>query len=94
MLYEVITEGRDLTQMGFTTAISTNDVVFGGEEKLLSAIDYVVGRYAPQAVFVYATCVTALIGDDLDLLCKQAAARHGIPVVPVHAPGFVGSKIV
>ncbi len=23
---------------------------------------------------------------------KQAAARHGLPVVPVHAPGFVGSK--
>jgi len=84
--------GRDLTQMGFTTAVSTNDVVFGGEEKLLAAIDYVVGRYAPQAVFVYATCVTALIGDDLDALCKQAAVRHGIPVVPVHAPGFVGSK--
>ena len=84
--------GHDLTQMGFTTAISTNDVVFGGEEKLLLAVDYVVGRYAPQAVFVYATCVTALIGDDLDLLCKKAAAKHGLPVVPVHAPGFVGSK--
>jgi len=84
--------GRDLTQMGFTTAVSTNDVVFGGEEKLLRAVDYVVGRYAPQAVFVYATCVTALIGDDLDLLCKKAAAKHGLPVVPVHAPGFVGSK--
>jgi len=84
--------GRDLTQMGFTTAISTNDVVFGGEEKLLASIDYVVDRYRPQAVFVYATCVTALIGDDLDALCKQAAGKSGIPVVPVHAPGFVGSK--
>ncbi len=26
-------EGRDLTQMGFTTGISMNDVVFGGEAK-------------------------------------------------------------
>jgi nitrogenase molybdenum-cofactor synthesis protein NifE len=85
-------EGRDLTQMGFTTGISTNDVVFGGEEKLLAAIDYVVARYAPQAVFVYATCVTALIGDDIDAVCRQAAERLGLPVVPVHAPGFVGSK--
>jgi nitrogenase molybdenum-cofactor synthesis protein NifE len=33
-----------------------------------------------------------MIGDDIDLLCKQAAERHGVPVVPVHAPGFVGSK--
>ena len=85
-------EGRDFTQMGFTTDISTNDVVFGGEEKLSASIDYIMERYAPQAVFVYSTCVTALIGDDIDALCKGAAERYGIPVVPVHAPGFVGSK--
>ena len=84
--------GRDLTQMGFTTGITTNDVVFGGEEKLRSAIDYIVERYAPEAVFVYSTCVTAMIGDDIDMVCKQAAEAHGIPMVPVHAPGFVGSK--
>lgn len=84
--------GRDLTQFGFTTAITNTDVVFGSEEKLAAAIDYLVTRYAPQAVFVYATCVTALIGDDLDAVCKAAAARHGLPVIPVHAPGFVGSK--
>ena len=85
-------EGRDLTQMGFSTATSMNDVVFGGEEKLPAAIDYVVANYTPQAVFVYATCVTALIGDDIETLCRQAAEKHGLPVVPVHAPGFVGSK--
>ncbi|MDT8421939.1 MAG: nitrogenase iron-molybdenum cofactor biosynthesis protein NifE [Desulfuromonadales bacterium] len=84
--------GRDLTQVGFTTDVSLNDVVFSGEEKLSKAIDYIVANYAPEAVFVYSTCVTALIGDDLDLICKQAAEKHGLPMVPVHAPGFVGSK--
>ena len=84
--------GRDLTQMGFTTDINLNDVVFSGEEKVSASIDYIVERYQPEAVFVYSTCVTALIGDDIDLLCKQAAERHDIPVIPVHAPGFVGSK--
>jgi len=84
--------GRDLTQMGFTTDIGINDVVFSGEQKIAESIDYIVQNFAPEAVFVYATCVTALIGDDLDAVCKQAAARHGIPMVPVHAPGFVGSK--
>jgi len=85
-------EGRDLTQMGFTTDISLNDVVFSGEEKLTRAIDYIMQHYAPEAVFVYSTCVTALIGDDLDLICKQAAEKHGVPMIPVHAPGFVGGK--
>ncbi len=85
-------QGRDLTQMGFTTDININDVVFSGEEKVSASIDYIVERYQPEAVFVYSTCVTALIGDDIDLLCKRAAERHDIPVIPVHAPGFVGSK--
>jgi len=85
-------KGRDLTQMGFTTDININDVVFSGEDKVSASIDYIVERYHPEAVFVYSTCVTALIGDDIDLLCKQAAERHGIPMIPVHAPGFVGSK--
>ncbi|PLX87923.1 MAG: nitrogenase iron-molybdenum cofactor biosynthesis protein NifE [Desulfuromonas sp.] len=84
--------GRDLTQMGFTTDVSLNDVVFSGEEKLSNAIDYIMQHYTPQAIFVYATCVTALIGDDLDLICKQAGEKHGVPMVPVHAPGFVGGK--
>ncbi len=84
--------GRDLTRMGFTTALSNHDVVFGSEEKLAGAISYLVEHYAPQAVFVYATCVTALIGDDLDAICRQAAERHGLPVVPVHAAGFVAGK--
>ncbi len=84
--------GRDLTQMGFTTDISLNDVVFSGEEKLTASIDYIMAQYHPEAVFVYATCVTALIGDDLDQICKLAAEKHGVPMIPVHAPGFVGSK--
>ncbi|MDH3997504.1 MAG: nitrogenase iron-molybdenum cofactor biosynthesis protein NifE [Desulfuromonadales bacterium] len=84
--------GRDLTQVGFTTDVTLNDVVFSGEEKLTKAIDYIMQHYAPQAVFVYATCVTALIGDDIDLICKQAAQKYGVPMVPVHAAGFVGSK--
>lgn len=84
--------GRDFTQMGFTTDISNTDVVFGGEQKLLDAIDYILQHYSPEAIFVYATCVTALIGDDIDAVCRQAAEKYGLPVVPVHAPGFVGSK--
>ena len=85
-------QGRDLTQVGFTTDVSLNDVVFSGEEKLAKAIDYIMAHYAPEAVFVYATCVTALIGDDIDLICKQAAEKYDVPMVPVHAAGFVGSK--
>lgn len=81
-----------LYKMGFTTDLNENDVIFGGEKRLYKAILEVQQRYQPAAVFVYSTCVTALIGDDLDAVCQKAAEKTGIPVVPVNSPGFIGSK--
>jgi nitrogenase molybdenum-cofactor synthesis protein NifE len=85
-------KGRDHTVMGFMTGITTNDVIFGGDKRLADSIDYIVKHYNPEAIFVYSTCVTAMVGDDIDMTCKLAAQKHYIPVVPVHAPGFVGGK--
>jgi nitrogenase molybdenum-cofactor synthesis protein NifE len=87
-----LSSGPDLYKMGFTTDLSENDVIFGGEKRLYKAIKEVCDRYNPAAVFVYSTCVTALIGDDLDAVCTAASNKFGIPVVPVNSPGFVGSK--
>ena len=81
-----------LYQTGFTTDISENDIIFGGEKKLYSAIAQTIERYNPAAVFVYSTCVTALIGDDIDAVCHTATKKLGTTVIPVHSPGFVGSK--
>ena len=85
-------KGRDHTVMGFTTGITTNDVIFGGDKRLADSIDYIMEKYKPEAIFVYSTCVTALVGDDIDMTCSIASEKHGVPVVPVHAPGFVGGK--
>lgn len=87
-----LSSGPQLYKMGFTTDLGENDVIFGGEKKLYKAILELHERYQPAAVFVYATCVTALIGDDIDAVCKAAAEKIGTPVVPVIAPGFIGSK--
>ena len=81
-----------MTQIGFTTDISEMEVIHGGEEKLSRAIDYAVDKYRPEGVFVYETCVTALIGDDMDAVCAAAEKKWDIPVVPIHAPGFFGTK--
>lgn len=85
-------EGRDLTQMGFCTDLSENDVIFGGEKKLKKSIEHIVKHYDPKAVFIYETCVSALTGDDLKAVARETSELYNIPVVPVFAPGFVGSK--
>ncbi len=85
-------KGRDHTVMGFTTGITTNDVIFGGDKRLADSIGYIVEHYNPEAIFVYSTCVTAMVGDDIDMTCKLGTQKYSIPVVPIHAPGFVGGK--
>ncbi|MBO9997789.1 MAG: bifunctional nitrogenase iron-molybdenum cofactor biosynthesis protein NifEN [Cyanobacteria bacterium SID2] len=87
-----LSSGSTIYKMGFTTDLSENDIIFGGEKKLYKAIQEVKDRYNPAAVFVYLTCVTALIGDDLEAVCQAAAQKFDIPVIPVSSPGFVGSK--
>jgi nitrogenase molybdenum-cofactor synthesis protein NifE len=84
--------GSMLYRTGFTTDVSENDVINGGEKRLYRAIREVVEKYDPPAVFVYQTCVTALIGDEIEAVCKAAAAKFGKPVIPVNSPGFVGAK--
>ena len=87
-----LSSGPSLYKMGFTTDLSENDIIFGGEKKLYKAISQTIKRYDPAAVFVYSTCVTALIGDDLDAVCEAASKKFNKPVIPVNSPGFVGSK--
>lgn len=87
-----LSSGPMLYKMGFTTDLTENDVIFGGEKRLYKAIAEIQQRYQPAAIFVYSTCVTALIGDDLDAVCQKAAEKLGVPVIPVNSPGFIGSK--
>ncbi|MEO1506885.1 MAG: bifunctional nitrogenase iron-molybdenum cofactor biosynthesis protein NifEN [Cyanobacteria bacterium J06633_23] len=87
-----LSSGPMIYKMGFTTDLSENDIIFGGEKKLYKAIHDVKERYSPAAIFVYLTCVTALIGDDLNAVCQTASEKFDIPVIPVNSPGFVGSK--
>jgi nitrogenase molybdenum-cofactor synthesis protein NifE len=87
-----LSSGPQLFRVGMTTDMSELDIIHGGERKLFHAIKEIVERYRPAAVFVYVTCVPALIGDDVEAVCSAAAQRFATPVIPVVAPGFAGSK--
>ena len=64
--------GSKLYRTGFTTDINETDIVFGGEKRLYKAIKEIIEKYDPPAVFVYQTCVPAMIGDDINAVCKAA----------------------
>jgi len=84
--------GSQLFRRGLTTDIMENDVIYGGEKKLKEAILEIALRHDPKAIFVYATCVSSLIGDDIAKICLEAESELTIPVIAVNCPGFLGDK--
>jgi nitrogenase molybdenum-cofactor synthesis protein NifE len=82
----------ELHTMGFTTDMSEIDIIYGSEDKLLAAIRRTAEAVKPKAIFVYATCVSGMTGEDIDAVCKRAEDELDIRVIPVNAPGFVGPK--
>lgn len=88
----VYSSGPQTYRTGFTTDMAEFDVIYGGEKRLYRAIKEIIDRVNPPAIFVYQTCLPAMIGDDVEGVCKAASAKFGTPVIPVNAPGFAGSK--
>ncbi len=87
-----LSSGSELYRNSFTTDLREQDIIFGGEKKLSRTIDELVEKYRAKLVFVYSTCIVGVIGDDLKAICKAAASRHDIEVIPVESSGFIGNK--
>ena len=85
-------EGENNVPLGYCTDVTTNDVIFGGHKKLEESIEYIVKHKNPKAIFLYETCVTAMIGDDMDNIASRMEEKHNIPMVVIHAPGFAAGK--
>lgn len=87
-----LSSGSELYRNSFSTDLSEQDIVFGGEKKLTAAIDEIVEKHQPKLIFVYATCIVGVIGDDVEAVCRQAEKKYRIRVIPVKSPGFSGNK--
>lgn len=87
-----LSSGSEMFRNSFSTDLKEDDVIFGGEKKLARAIDELVSGYSPKLVLVYSTCIVGVIGDDLEAVCRGAAQKHGIEVIPVESSGFIGNK--
>ncbi len=85
--------GSQLYRIGMTTDLTEQDVIMGRSDKrLLHSIKQAIETYQPPAVFIYNTCVPALVGDDINAVCKTAEEKWGVPVVPIDCAGFYGTK--
>jgi len=87
-----MSSGQELHRLCFSTDIRENEVIYGGEKKLYTALCELIDEYKPNAAFVYGTCIVGLIGDDMDAVCRRVEQEKGIPVLSVHSEGFKGTK--
>jgi nitrogenase molybdenum-cofactor synthesis protein NifE len=87
-----LSSGDEGYRNSYSTDLRETDVIFGGEKKLTAAIDEVMARHSPQVIFIYATCIVGVIGDDIEAICRNAEEKYNIRVIPVKSPGFSGTK--
>ncbi|MDR2670832.1 MAG: nitrogenase [Oscillospiraceae bacterium] len=70
------------------TDMKEPDTIFGAAAGLRETIFETYRRYAPAAIFVATSCVSGIIGEDVDAIVAEAREELSIPVVPIHCEGF------
>ena len=77
----------------FSTDLREKDIIFGGRERLEKTLKE-AKTLVPDAkyIFVYNTCTSAIIGDDIEDICKKTEKELGCPIVVVDCPGFKGQS--
>ncbi len=78
-VYRSVLIGSDLDE---------RDTVFGAVEAVRSIARKVYADYRPKAIFIASSCVTGVIGEDIDSLSSELMAELGVTVEPVHCEGF------
>lgn len=76
-----------------TTNLNSDDVVFGGAEKLRHAILEAEKRYSPKAIFVLTSCTSGIIGEDIEGTIGDVRDEVKASIVPIHCEG-VRSRLV
>lgn len=81
--------GRPITRKKvITTDMTTNEVVFGGEEKLRKVILEVDQRYQPELIPIVSTCASGIIGDNLEAVAEDLKGKVKAQILPLHCEGF------
>ena len=71
------------------TNLDQKSVIFGGENKLKETVRTAIERYNPKIIFVFASCASGIIGDDIDAITRNLEEEYpGKLVIPIHCEGF------
>jgi nitrogenase molybdenum-iron protein alpha chain len=72
-----------------STSLDENDIIMGGEKKLRDTIDTAILRYDPKIVFIFASCASGIIGDDITAITTKLQSDYEKAIlIPIHCEGF------
>ena len=77
--YDTVIVGSDMDE---------DDTVFGAADSVRDITRHTFEVYHPKAIFISASCVSGVIGEDIDSLAEELKEELEIPVVAVHCEGF------
>jgi len=66
------------------TGMEEDDFVFGAHERLVRALRYAEERLEPELLGVVGTCVSSIIGEDLEAAVEEADPSATVVTVDVH----------
>lgn len=87
---DVADEDQNFLNYAFTTDMTENEIIFGGEQKLAQAIQEAYDLFHPKAIAVFSTCPVGLIGDDVHAVARQMKEQLGINIFGFSCEGYKG----
>ena len=90
MRADEIMPGYQLPPINFsTTALSENELIFGGEDRLCEKIAEMLDAYPDLPLFVIPSCIVEVIGDDVQGVCERMSRDTGRTVIYFNMGGFL-----
>lgn len=84
-------EGEDnFMTYSFSTDMQDENIVFGGEAKLKTAIREAFEIFKPSSIGIFSTCPVGLIGDDVHSVARDMKAELGINIFGFSCEGYRG----
>ncbi len=84
-------EDQNFIPYMFSTDLQEDEIVFGGEKKLLAAAEEAYSIFHPKAMALFSTCPVGLIGDDVHKVARELEEAHpGLNAFAFSCEGYKG----
>lgn len=71
-----------------STDLTSNEIVYGGENRLQEVILWVDKKYKPELIPILCTCAPGVVGDDIDSAVESIQDKVNAKILPFHCEGF------